>query len=308
MKINKKIIYSGALVLTSFIWGIAFIWVKSALNAGMDSSLLMFVRYTLAALVLFPFCAKGLFKLSRKQMVMGIIMGVALYAGMIVQTIALNVTTPSNSAFITTSYVVITPFVTWFMLRVRPKRKIYFCAVICLIGIFILTRVPGEVFSISAGDALTLVAALLFAVQMTLLYRFAAFLPTKQITFIPLVVTSVLSLITAAATNKLSFEGVDIAACILPITLVAVCSTVIAGYLQAFGQKHVEPSRAAIILSLESVFACVASVIMGFDKLTLSLVVGGTIIVSTIIVSEWPSKKSNVAIECNSELRQHEEA
>lgn len=292
MKESKKIVYDLSLIITAFIWGISFVWVKDVLNAGMSSSFFLFLRYTLASLILLMFCIKDLKKITREQLYMGVVIGFFLYAAMLVQTIALNVTTPSNSAFITTSYVVITPFVTWFMLRVRPKKKIYFCAVMCLAGLFVLTRVPGQAFSVSAGDALTLFSAVLFAFQITFLFRFSSHMTTKLITFLPLATTAVLSFTTALVTNSITLKGVDTLACIFPIIATALCATIGAGYLQSFGQRHVEPSRAAIIFSLESVFACAASVAMGLDKLTPNLVIGGAIIVATIIVSEWKPKQS----------------
>lgn len=263
---------------------------KNSIKRRDGQQLFLIHQIHVASLILLPFCAKDLFKLTWQQLRMGATIGFCLYAAMMVQTFALNVTTPSNSAFITTSYVVITPFVTWLMLRVKPKKKTYICGALCLIGVFILTRVPGEVFAMSPGDALTLVAAVLCAFQMTFIYRYSTYLPTKLLTFMPLAVTALLSFLTALFTNKISFVGIDLSVCILPIILTVLCATIGAGYLQAFGQTHVEPSRAAIIFSLESVFACITSVLLGFDKISANLVIGGAIIVSTIIISEWQSK------------------
>lgn len=110
MKTQKALFYNFLLVATAFIWGVSFLWVKDALNAGLDSSFFLFLRYLLASLLWLPVCAKELRQATGRQIWMGVVVGFFLYAAMLVQTVALNVTTPSNSAFITTSYVVLTPF------------------------------------------------------------------------------------------------------------------------------------------------------------------------------------------------------
>lgn len=307
MKQGKAWFYNLILVLTALCWGVSFIWVKDILNAKMDSSFFLFIRYLLASLIWLPLCMKDLRRVTARQVLMGVTVGVFLYAGMLVQTIALNVTTPSNSAFITTSYVVLTPFVTWLLLRRPPKKKVYLCAALCFAGLYVLTRTPGEAFSLSLGDGLTLLAALLFAFQMTFLFRFGNHLPTRLLTFLPQATTCVLSLVTAMATQKVSFEGVQVKQIILPTLLIVLVATIGAGYMQTLGQKHVEPSRCAIIFSLESVFACATSVLMGYEPLTVNLVVGGLIVVASIIVSELPSKAERAAARAE-ESEQNETA
>lgn len=306
MKQNKAWFYNLILVLTALCWGVSFIWVKDILNANMDSSFFLFIRYLLASLLWLPFCLKDLRRVTGRQVLMGVIVGVFLYAGMLVQTIALKVTTPSNSAFITTSYVVLTPFVTWLLMRQPPKKKVYLCAALCFVGLYVLTRTPGEAFSLSLGDGLTLLAALLFAFQMTFLFRFGSQLPTRLLTFLPQATTCVLSLVTALLTRKVSFVGVQVGSIILPTLLIVLVATIGAGYMQTLGQKHVEPSRCAIIFSLESVFACATSVLMGYEPLTANLVAGGLIVVASIIVSEMPSRAERRQEQLVKQLRREE--
>ena len=291
MKTQKALFYNFLLVATAFIWGVSFLWVKDALNAGLDSSFFLFLRYLLASLLWLPVCAKELRQATGRQIWMGVVVGFFLYAAMLVQTVALNVTTPSNSAFITTSYVVLTPFAAWLIMGQKPRRKVYACALLCLLGLYVLTMTPGQPFVFSFGDGLTLLAALLFAFQITFLYRFTSQMPARLLTFLPLATTCVFCLITAAATGKMSFQGVQIQKAVFPIVLVVLLATIAAGYMQTVGQKHVEPSRCAIIFSLESVFACLSSVVMGSEPLTPNLAIGGLIVVCSIMISEYQGKK-----------------
>ena len=291
MKKENALFYNGLLIMTALCWGVSFIWVKDVLNANMDSSFFLFLRYLLASLIWLPFCWKDLKQATARQLGAGFLVGIFLYGAMLVQTIALTMTTPSNSAFITTSYVVLTPFVAWLMLGRKPLKKVYFCAGLCFFGLYVLTRVPGESFSLSFGDGLTLCSALLFAMQMTCLFRFGNYLPTRLLTFLPQATACILSLITALLGGNFSFAGVEVSKIILPTLLVVLVATIGAGYSQTLGQKHVDPSRCAIIFSLESVFACATSVLMGYEPLTASLVAGGLIIVTSIILSELPSRR-----------------
>ena len=90
----------------------------------------------------------------------------------------------------------------------------------------------------------------------------------------------------------MSFQGVQIQKAVFPIVLVVLLATIAAGYMQTVGQKHVEPSRCAIIFSLESVFACLSSVVMGYEPLTPNLAIGGLIVVCSIMISEYQGKKN----------------
>ena len=124
------------------------------------------------------------------------------------------------------------------------------------------------------------------------------------LTFLPQATTCVLSFITALVTGKVTFQGVDVKAALIPTLLVVFLATLAAGYFQTVGQKNVEPSRCAIIFSLESVFACIASVVMGYEPLTTNLVAGGLIIVTSIIISELPSKADRRQARLVKQMRQ----
>ena len=291
MKTQKAFFYHFLLVATAFIWGVSFLWVKDALNAGLDSSFFLFLRYLLASLLWLPVCAKELRQATGRQILMGALVGVFLYAAMLVQTVALNMTTPSNSAFITTSYVVLTPFAAWLIMGQKPRKKVYACALLCLLGLYVLTMTPGQPFVLSFGDGLTLLAALLFAFQITFLYRFTSRMPVRLLTFLPLATTCLCCLATALATGSMTLEGVQIKEAIFPTILVVLMATIAAGYMQTVGQTHVVPSRCAIIFSLESVFACLSSVVMGYEPLTLNLALGGLIVVCAVMVSEYQGKR-----------------
>lgn len=108
----------------------------------------------------------------------------------------------------------------------------------------------------------------------------------KMITFLPFVFIAVFTLIIAVATGDIALSGSNIPMAIFNVALCAIFPTIISGMFQAAGQRLVEPSKASIIMSLESVFTMFISVFLGYDALNLNLILGGAIIFSAIIISE----------------------
>lgn len=284
----KKSRFLGEIYLTlaAFFWAISFIWMKDALSYGLSANQVIFIRYTIAVLMMLPFCIKELKKVTKEELLLGLAGGVLLGGGMLLQTAALGMTTPSNSAFITTTYVVMVPFVAWIFNRVRPNAKTYLCAVLAVAGLYILTKTPGEAMHFEPADLLTLAGAAVFAMQVVFITYAAKKMSVKMVTFLPLAYISVITLVIALITGDIALSGENIPLAIGNVALCALFATILAGICQAAGQKTVEPSRASIIMSLESVFTCFVSVVLGYDILSFNLIAGGAIIFAAIVISE----------------------
>ena len=267
-------------------WAIAFIWTKDALSYGLSASQVIFVRYTIAVILMLPMVWKDLKKLTKTDIILGGIGGLLLGGGMLLQTLGLGITTPSNSAFITTTYVVMVPFVAWIFQRIRPTFKTYLCAGLALVGLYILTKTPGQMMHFEAADLLTLAGAAVLAIQIVYWTYLSKRMSVKMITFLPFVFIAVFTLIIAVATGDIALSGSNIPMAIFNVALCAIFPTIISGMFQAAGQRLVEPSKASIIMSLESVFTMFISVFLGYDALNLNLILGGAIIFSAIIISE----------------------
>jgi len=283
---NSRFLGELYLFICVFFWAIAFIWTKDALTYGLSANQLIFVRYTIAVLLMLPFVWKDLKKLTKKEIVLGGIGGLLLGAGMLLQTLGLGITTPSNSAFITTTYVVMVPFVAWIFQRIRPTGKTYLCAGLALVGLFILTKTPGQMMHFEVADLLTLGGAVVFAIQIVYWTYMSKQMGVKMVTFLPFVFIALFTLIMAFFTGDIALSGENIPMALVNVALCAIFPTIISGILQAAGQRLVEPSKASIIMSLESVFTMFISVFLGYDALNLNLIAGGAIIFTAIIISE----------------------
>ena len=284
----KKSHYLGEIYLLScvFFWAIAFIWTKNALNFGISANQLIFIRYLIAVILMLPLVYKELKALTKRQVMLGAVGGMLLGGGMVLQTLGLQLTTPSNSAFITTTYVVMVPFAAWILQKIKPTFKTYLCAGLALVGLYILTMTPGQMMHFEAADLLTLAGAAVFAVQIVYWTYISKQMSVKMVTFLPFVFITIFTFIMTLITGEVTLQGENIPMALFNVALCAIFPTICSGILQAAGQRLVEPSKASIIMSLESVFTMFISVILGYDMLNFNLIVGGAIIFTAIIISE----------------------
>lgn len=283
-----------ALFVVAIIWGSGFIGTQLALDAHMSSSAIMFGRFTIAALIIGIIFFRDLKKsLKLKHFKGGCVIGLFLFLAFYVQTVGLQYTTPSNNAFITAANVVIVPFLWWGISKKRPAWKIFLSSFFCLIGIGILSVDFSNGFSLGIGDLLTFLSAFLFACQIVATGILAENMETKVIVFLQFLVAAVLAFFVFLFTDR------DFSAFLSPsgmgaIAYLGIFSTCICYFLQTTAQQHVSSSKAAIILSTESLFGTLFSVILGYDKLTSNMIVGGVIIITSILLTELklPTKGS----------------
>lgn len=291
-KEKSSAFYYAMLLVTTVTWSMSFIWSKQVTNTGMASEVYLFVRYGLASLILLPFAVKSLKVMTKRQLMAGLIMGAIFFGGIFFQTLGIAMTTPSNSSFITTAYIVMAPFTTWMMTREKPSRGIYSAAILCLAGIYILNMKPGETIALTYGNVLTLIGAFGWALQLSYTSVAGKFVPPVLLSFLSFAVTSLGGLLTALVGGSI-FEttGAQLSSAALPIFLAALFPTIVANLVQVWAQPKVDANRAAIIYSLEAVFATLISIIIGMDKWSASVAVGGGIIFAAVMLAQFGGKK-----------------
>lgn len=276
----------GLLLLATLAWGLSFIWIKQVDLSGMNPNLFIAIRYAIAVAAMTPFCLKELRRISRRELGYGLLIGALMYLAMAFQTYGMAYTTPANSAFITTAYVIFVPFTSWLVLKKRPKMGVYLSVILCLAGLYVLTLGPGQVLEANLGNLLTMVCAISWSFQVAVLTKAGRQCGIKVLTLVPLMVMLVISLGVTAATGGFTLAGVDVKAAMIPTVLCALFPTLLAGVAQTYAQRHIEPSKAAVIYTLESVFACVISVLMGLEKMTATLALGGGLILAAMALGE----------------------
>lgn len=295
MEKEKKIrlLAQLGLLLVAVIWGWGFMATRLAVDDHLSASFIMMGRFLIAAAVFGAAFWKHIQATITWRMVRGgVLVGIFLFLGFMVQTLAMERTTPSNAAFLTATNVVMVPLLWWAAVRRRPPVKMFAACAACLIGIGILSFSPGEGFSIHGGDLLALLCALFFACQIVLTGILAARMDARVLVFLQFLTAAVLS---TAAFFMLDGSLVSFypSKGLAAVGYLGVFSTCLCYLLQTLGQQYVPASKAALILCMESLFGSVFSVMMGYDQLTGSLVAGGLVIMCAVILSEanFPAKR-----------------
>jgi drug/metabolite transporter (DMT)-like permease len=201
-----------------------------------------------------------------------------LFAGYITQTVGLQYTESSTSAFITGLYAVFTPIVEAIVRRRLPPLGVCVGIVVATVGLFLLT---GAELALGRGELLTLACALSFAVWIVYQGAYANRLDTIPFTTVQMGVLALVSIPPTAATGIGNVTGLALFAA--AFTGIACSSGALS--LQLYGQRRVSPSRAALILLMEPVFAGIAGYVAG-ERLGAVKLVGAAVILSGIAIAE----------------------
>lgn len=290
--ITEKDIPTGvwkiALAGAAAIWGGSFVVIKGALDV-VPPCWLMFVRFFFSALIVGALFWKRVRPhLDASTLRCGAVLGILSGTAFVVQNIGLTDTTPGRNAFLTATYCVMVPFVNWAVARRRPGATSIVAAALGILGVGLLSL--GDDFSVglSWGDMLTLVSAVLYALHIVAVARFSASgHEVMTMTVTQLAMSAVVSLAAALVLEgAIDFgvfadPGIWGALFYLVILSSAVCMVV-----QNLGQAHVPPAPASLLLSLESVFAVIASVLFYGEVVTPRLACGFASIFAAVVVSE----------------------
>lgn len=281
-----------ALLGATVIWGSAFI----AQSVGMDKIgpfTFQAVRCFLAVVFLFP--ASALFSKGKPFWKSwadpalwrsGVICGLALFAASSLQQIGLVYTDAGKAGFLTAMYIVFVPFLGLFLGQ-RPGRNALLSLIPAIVGLYLLscTSVSG----INKGDVLLLLCAVAFSVQILLIDRHCAGLDGLKLNCIQALVVAVLSVPWALLTETV--DASRIASCWLPLGYAGVLSMGVAYTLQIVGQKRVAPSAAALLMSLESVFAALFGWLLLHETMTGAEKLGCLLVFAAVVISQLPEKK-----------------
>ena len=279
------------MLLTAMIWGSAFV----AQRLGMDSIgpfLYSGIRFALAALILLPllpvlqYCSRGTPQppLNRQLLVGGSLMGLALALGINLQQAGLLFTSVTNSGFITGLYVIIVPLLGLFIGQ-KTGLGIWLGASLAVVGMFLLS--VGEGFQVASGDWLQLAGAFVWGVHVLLVGFFAGRHDPLRLAVVQFAVCGLISLLLAVIFEEIRLDAIIAAG---PAILYGGVFGVAIGFtLQVVAQKHAIASHAAIILSLEAVFAAVAGALLLGESLELRGYFGCALMLGGMLLAQlWP--------------------
>ncbi len=273
-----------ALLVVAVVWGSSLVVVKSSTN-DLPPNFLLALRFTIGGLALGIIFHKKFKLLNKTYLIHGGIIGFFLFLAYCSQTIGVTFAMPGKSAFLSSSYCVVVPFFAWAVLGKLPDRYNIMAAALCVIGICLATFTEG--ISLSAGDGLALLSALLFAAHIVAVSKYSKDLDPILITILQFSFAAAfsfgLSLLTEKPLSRPLPVGLSVYAGILYLSLIC---TAMALLLQNLGQKYTSASSASLILSLESVFGVIFGILFAGETVSLKMLAGFGFILTAILISE----------------------
>ena len=280
---SEKIKGSLLLTIAAIIWGSSFIVMKSAVDFLTPASLL-FVRFGLASIFLAIIFFKKIKDYPKDRIIGGLFTGCCLFIAYYVQTWGLSYTSPGKNAFLTAVYCAIVPFLVWAIYRKKPDIYNFVAAFMCIAGVGCVS-LDGQL-TMNIGDVLTLCGGFLYAIHILMIKKFSKDVDGGVFTMFQFIGGTCLALLMALFVEDISVITQIQPSIFLQIFYLAFFATAVTMVCQTIGQNVVSECQASLILSLESVFGVLFSVLFYGEVLTLKVILGFVLIFIAIIISE----------------------
>lgn len=283
---NEKLMRGLAkpmLFAAAFIWGSSFFIMKDALDA-LPVQYLLAIRFTTGAVLLGLLCWKKWKIFTPDYLWRGAVIGGFLYLAYSVQTYGLALTTSSKNAFLTAVYCVLVPFFYWAFAKVKPDRYNVIAAVLCVAGVG-LVSLTGDL-TVDPGDGLTLVSAVFYASHIVAVAKVSQGKDIYLLTVFQFAFSGLYAWIGGAVTETFPMQALAQPEVLLPLAYLAVMATTAALLFQNVGQVWSDPASASVILSLESVFGVLCSVVFAGDQVNGRMLLGFALIFIAVVCSE----------------------
>jgi drug/metabolite transporter (DMT)-like permease len=290
---EKKLNLIGQALLlgATIVWGTSFFILKETISQ-VPTFYVIAIRFMVAAAGLSLIFIKKLKTMRKSTFIRGGILGVLLALAYFTQTIGLENTTPGQNAFLTSSYCVMCPFLVWLLFKKKPKFYNVFSAVLCIIGIGFIAlsgseNANGNVF---LGNGLTLVSAVFFGLQIIFIDKFSKDGHDNIQLLIPEILVAGIIMTVYTLSVELPIYGIAEfnlnGEQLLKIAYLTLVCTLFAQSAQIIGQKYTSTNQSSIILSLESVFGTLFSVIFAGEKLTVLILIGFIVVFIAMLITE----------------------
>lgn len=273
---------SVALVGVAALWGSTFVMVKDAVAVYPAWSFLgwRFLVATVAFVVLFP---RSVRSLDWPTVRAGLVAGAFLTAGYVFQTLGLHITSPSKAAFITGMFVVITPVMQSVVLRRVPRWSAWLGVAAAVVGLWLISG-GGSSGGWNGGDTLVLLCAVAYAAHMIVLGSIGRGHDTLPLTLVQLAVVAVVCGGVGIATERAPLPSGSGLLTALAVT--GVLASAVAFAVQTFAQKHLSPTRTALILICEPAFGGVFGWLLAHEVLGARGWAGAALILAGMAASE----------------------
>ncbi len=283
---RKNFLGDFGLLFVSVIWGLGFVGTDIALQSATTLQINA-MRFLIATVLLSIVFFKQLKKINKDILIKGSILGALLFVAFYLQTEGLKFTTPSKNAFLTTTNIVFVPFISFVLLKTKIDKFSILGACLSFVGISLLT-ISDSLTDFNYGDLLSLLCAIMFALQIIYTGMFAK--STEEPILLAIVQLGATALLSTVA--YFIFDGAPIAnitrQSYMGILYLGAFSTALGFLMQTYFQVLTTETRAAILLSFESVFGSVASVLILGELITQKMFIGATIMFIAVLVSQIP--------------------
>ena len=275
------------LILTAMRWGCAFVAQRVG-SESLGSFYFNGIRFALGSLSLIPVILiferekfdKAKFK---RTVIAGIIGGVVLFIAAALQQFGIVITqSAGKSGFITGLYTVLVPVISFIVYKKKGSAGTWIGALLAVIGLFLLS--VNESFSVGVGDVVLFIGAIFWAIHILVVDKFIAGISPLKFAMLQFFVCAALNLICAVCFESITFEAVKTA--LVPLLYGGLASVGVAYTLQIIAQKYSDPTFAAIVFSLESVFSAIGGALILNEKMSGRGYVGCVLIFSGIIISQ----------------------
>ena len=270
------------LFLTAAIWGSSFVFQKYAVEQ-LPAAFIVAGRFTIAGILLALITMKKWKTIDRGCLWGGFLAGVTMSLGQVLQTVAMGLgTSPGKSAFLTAAYCVMVPFLSWFFQKERPKKNHLLSAVICLVGIGLISLNGGG--GMMLGDGVTLLCSVVYALNIIAIAIYSMGRDPIVFTMVQICTAAICAWVSVAFTGGMP-ETISMEAAASILYLALFC-TALCLSLQTIGLKYVNATVATIILSLESVFGVLFSILLYHEKVTARMGIGFAVVFVAVLISQ----------------------
>lgn len=276
------------ILAATLIFGSSFLIMKQAVD-GIPVFTLLAIRFTGAGVMFALIFWKKWRLLNKETLIGGAVLGTLMFLGYAFQTYGLSGigswegTTPGKNAFLTATYCVLVPFLSWMLTRKRPDRYNVAAALLCLLGTGLVSL--NEDFTVVGGDILTLICGIAFSLHILAVDKYAKTCDILLLTvlqFLFMALWSWAGIFLAGETMTSLPSGSDL----LRLGYLAVCASGLAMLFQNIGQANTPPATGAVLLSLEAPFGVMFSVLFGSERPTAQMYLGFALIFFAVILSE----------------------
>ncbi|SKC38596.1 DMT family transporter [Maledivibacter halophilus] len=278
---SKQIKADLALLGVTLGWGASFILTKNALNS-LETFNFLGIRFIIAFLISSLVFYKNMIKIDKNTLKYGCLIGFVLFSAFAIQTIGINYTTASKSAFITGFSVVLVPILSALFLKRLPERVAVIGAIMALMGLGFLT-LHGN-FGLNIGDFYTFISAFAFALHIITVGKYTVDVDSISLAIIQIGVVGLLSLlISFGFENTIIPRGTDVWINVLILSLICTSGAFI---VQNTAQKFTSPTHTALIYTGEPVFAAIFAYFISGETLSSRGIFGAFLILMGMLIAE----------------------